>query len=92
MKKILISFADSRYKESLEAIEANTKSFAFDERYFLTERNYILKIILIIKQFMNLWQEVAIPKVAYGQKIVKTKYLLLMTHCILYLTLWIILC
>lgn len=43
MKKILISFADSRYKESLEAIEANTKSFAFDERYFLTERNSLTK-------------------------------------------------
>lgn len=37
MRKILVSFADKRYKGSLEVLKDKTKDFGFDERYFLTE-------------------------------------------------------
>lgn len=39
MKTILISFADSRYKASLELLKRNTESFDFDERFFLQEKD-----------------------------------------------------
>ena len=42
-KLILVSFADSRYRNSLERLEEQTKDFPFDERYFLTEKNSLTK-------------------------------------------------
>lgn len=42
-KLILVSFADSRYRNSLKRLEEQTKDFPFDERYFLTEKNSLTK-------------------------------------------------
>ena len=40
---ILVSFADYRYRKSLERLERQTAGFPFDERYFLTERTALTK-------------------------------------------------
>lgn len=40
---ILVSFADYRYRKSLERLERQTEGFPFDERYFLTERTALTK-------------------------------------------------
>lgn len=42
-KLILVSFADSRYRNSLKRLEEQTRDFPFDERYFLTEKNCLTK-------------------------------------------------
>ena len=42
-KLILVSFADSRYRNSLKRLEEQTRDFPFDERYFLTEKNSLTK-------------------------------------------------
>lgn len=42
-KLILVSFADSRYRNSLKRLEEQTREFPFDERYFLTEKNCLTK-------------------------------------------------
>lgn len=42
-KLILVSFADSRYRNSLRRLEEQTRKFPFDERYFLTEKNCLTK-------------------------------------------------
>lgn len=39
MKRIFVSFADTRYIKSLERIKSETEQFGFDERYFLTEKD-----------------------------------------------------
>lgn len=39
MKRIFVSFADTRYIKSLERIKSETELFGFDERYFLTEKD-----------------------------------------------------
>ena len=39
MKRIFVSFADTRYIKSLERIKSETELFDFDERYFLTEKD-----------------------------------------------------
>ena len=38
-KIILLSFADKRYKKSLERLKRQTEAFPFDERHFLTQEN-----------------------------------------------------
>jgi len=38
-KLVFISFADSRYKNSLERLKRQTENFLFDERYFYSEDN-----------------------------------------------------
>lgn len=38
MKKVLVSFADSRYQISLDQLKKSTEDFGFDDRYFLTEK------------------------------------------------------
>lgn len=38
-KIILLSFADKRYKKSLERLIRQTEAFPFDERHFLTQEN-----------------------------------------------------
>lgn len=43
MKIILVSFADSRFLNSLKELESNTNDFPFYERYFLTELNSLTK-------------------------------------------------
>lgn len=42
-KLILVSFADYRYRKSLERLERQTEGFPFDERFFLTERTALTK-------------------------------------------------
>lgn len=39
MRKILVSFADSKYKKALDRIKKETEDFGFDERYFFTEKD-----------------------------------------------------
>lgn len=39
MKRIFVTFADTRYIKSLERIKSETELFDFDERYFLTEKD-----------------------------------------------------
>lgn len=42
-KLILVSFADSRYQNSLKRLEMQTRDFPFNERYFLTEKNCLTR-------------------------------------------------
>lgn len=42
-KLFLVSFADSRFQNSLKRLEQQTEGFPFDERYFLTEKNSLTK-------------------------------------------------
>lgn len=42
-KLVLVSFADSRYRNSLKRLEEQTRDFPFDERYFLTEKDCLTK-------------------------------------------------
>jgi len=42
-KIILVSFADSRFSNSLKRLKEQTKDFPFDERYFLTEKTCLTK-------------------------------------------------
>ena len=38
-KKVFVSFADTRYRSSLERLEQETENFGFTERYFFTEKD-----------------------------------------------------
>ena len=38
-KKVFVSFADTRYRSSLERLELETENFGFTERYFFTEKD-----------------------------------------------------
>lgn len=38
-KIILISFANTDFKKSLDRLEYSTRNFPFNERFFLTEKN-----------------------------------------------------
>lgn len=40
---VLVSFADKRYRNSLQRLEQQTRDFPFDERYFLTQENCLTK-------------------------------------------------
>lgn len=42
-KLILVSFADNRYKKSLERLKQQTEGFPFDSRFFHTEKNSFTK-------------------------------------------------
>lgn len=43
MKIVLVSFADSRYKNSFLRLKEQIKGFPFDKLYFLTEKNCLTK-------------------------------------------------
>ncbi len=42
-KLILVSFADTRYRNSLKRLETQTRNFPFDERFFLTQENSLTR-------------------------------------------------
>lgn len=70
-KLILVSFADYRYRKSLERLERQTAGFPFDERYVLTERTALTKKVLETVETLALssWFRVLVLEGFYSERV-----------------------